>query len=156
MKLCRCPVCHAHITLEAIVQDEAARAMMSKVAHMADAEAAALVTYLGLFRSEKRDLSFDRALKLANEALALESMQFLAPAMRQTVQAMHDKRATQGAKPLTNHNYLKKVLESVVAEGVTVAPVATDTQPQPAVKMSQSLSGVAALESLKNGGLGNA
>jgi len=37
MKLGRCPVCHHHVNLEAVAQDEAAREMMAVVARLTPA-----------------------------------------------------------------------------------------------------------------------
>lgn len=114
MQLNRCPVCHTRIGLEALAQDEAGRELLGLLAKLDTDIGTALVGYLGLFRSHTRDLANDRALKLAKEALSLAEVNALAPAMRQTVEQIQAK----GGKPLSNHNYLKRVLEDVV----TVAP----------------------------------
>ena len=123
----RCPVCHSQISLEAVCQDEAGRELLGILANLPGEASRALVQYLGLFRPEKRDLSNDRALRLAREALALcaDSLR-LSAAMSETVEAI---RAKSGAVPMKNHNYLRRVLEGmpetggalVVAGGVTGA-----------------------------------
>lgn len=130
MQLNRCPVCHTRIGLEALAQDEAGRELLGLLAKLDTDIGTALVGYLGLFRSHTRDLANDRALKLAKEALSLAEVNALAPAMRQTVEQIQAKWSANvpgdadipaipgGRKPLTNHNYLKRVLEDVV----TVAP----------------------------------
>ena len=56
MRLGRCPVCHAHLYLDALVQDEAGRALMGVLAAQPDDLGRALVGYLSLFRPEKSDL----------------------------------------------------------------------------------------------------
>lgn len=127
MMLGRCPVCHSQISLEAVCQDEAGRELLGILANLPGEASRALVQYLGLFRPEKRDLSNDRALRLAREVLALcaDSLR-LSAAMAETVEAI---RAKSGAVPMKNHNYLKRVLEGmpetggalVVAGGVTGA-----------------------------------
>lgn len=127
MMLGRCPVCHSQISLEAVCQDEAGRELLGILANLPGEASRALVQYLGLFRPEKRDLSNDRALRLAREVLALcaDSLR-LSAAMSETVEAI---RAKSGAVPMKNHNYLKRVLEGmpetggalVVAGGVTGA-----------------------------------
>ena len=71
MQLSRCPICHSRISLEALVQDEAGRELMALVAKLDTQTGAALVSYLGLFRSVSRDLANERALKLAREAKQL-------------------------------------------------------------------------------------
>ena len=110
MNLGRCPVCHSHIQLEAIVQDEAASKLLGILTGM-DAELSRpLVAYLGLFRPPKRDLANDRALKLCQEVIELTSdNQRLAAALAQTVEQIRAK----GGGPLKNHNYLKRVLENI-------------------------------------------
>ena len=127
MMLGRCPVCHSQISLEAVCQDEAGRELLGILANLPGEASRALVQYLGLFRPEKRDLSNDRALRLAREVLALApDCLRLSAAMSETVEAI---RAKSGAVPMKNHNYLRRVLEGmpetggalVVAGGVTGA-----------------------------------
>ena len=71
MHLTRCPICRSRISLEALVQDEAGRDLLALVARLDTQTGAALVSYLGLFRSVSRDLANERALKLAREAKQL-------------------------------------------------------------------------------------
>lgn len=119
MELGRCPICHSRISLEAIAKDQSGRELAALVARADSATGQALLAYLGLFRSPSRDLSNDRALALAKEVLALEAPQWITAAMQQTVDAIHSKRSLGGKiQPLKNHNYLKQVLESVIAGGV--------------------------------------
>jgi len=111
-----CPCCHAQFSIELLTQDAAARELLGMRAAMPPH----LLSYLTLFRSEKRALAFDRALKLAKEALQLSSdLAQLDAAMAETVESMKAKRDQGQAKPLKNHNYLKRVLESTPATGVS-------------------------------------
>ena len=87
MHLSRCPICHSRISLEALVQDEAGRELMALVARLDTQTGAALVSYLGLFRSASRDLANERALKLAREALYLSDTTRLSIALSETVEA---------------------------------------------------------------------
>ena len=117
MQLTRCPICHSRISLEALVQDEAGRELMALVARLDSQTGGALVSYLGLFRPARRDLANERALRLANEALGLvpaSDIARLAIALSETVEAL---RGRQPRHPLKNHNYLKKVLETVTCRG---------------------------------------
>lgn len=118
MHLGRCPVCHSRLQLEALVQDEAGRKLLALVTRLNTQTGAALVSYLGLFRSPRRDLANERALRLANEALGLVPAPVssdrpdtarLALALSATVEALRDK---QPRRPLKNHNYLRRVLDS--------------------------------------------
>lgn len=111
-----CPSCHAQFSIELLTQDAAARELLG----MRGAMPPNLLAYLTLFRSEKRALSFDRALKLAKEALLLTTNPAqLDAAMAETVESMRAKREQGLAKPLKNHNYLLRVLENTPESGTT-------------------------------------
>jgi hypothetical protein len=145
MNLGRCPVCHSHIHLEAIIQDEAASRLVGILSGM-DAELSrAVVTYLGLFRPHKRDLANDRALKLCQEIIELTSdNQRLAAALAQTVEQIRSK----GGGPLKNHNYLKRVLESV--ETSENLPTCTKSQTGKSARMSKTEQALMSIENLKD------
>jgi len=111
-----CPCCHARWPLEAALEDEAGRELLGLVAGQPVTLSRPLVSYLGLFRSPKRALSWERALRLAHEALELDGDgEALAAALSQTVEAIWAKREREPARPLTNHNYLRRVLETIAA-----------------------------------------
>lgn len=113
MKLGRCPVCHSHLHLDQLVQDESGRQLLGLVSKLGYRLGPVLVSYIGLFRPAKQDLSNNRAYNLALEALELTSNQpLLAEAMRETVQSIHAKRHQGDNKPMANHNYLRRVLEA--------------------------------------------
>ena len=137
-----CPLCHGHYSIEALTQDEAARELLRLRPTMLPS----LLPYLTLFRSGKRSLAFDKALKLATEVMALDvEPARLEAAMAETVQAL---RAKEQREPLKNHNYLKKVLKSVgPAEQF---PVAT-RQPAPDAPTSRTAKGISRLENWKQG-----
>lgn len=115
MKLGRCPVCHHHVNLEAVAQDEAAREMMAVVARLTPAIATSCLSYLGLFRPFKSDLNNGRALRLLTEVLDMtNNSQALCQALDQTVSNIANSRNESGdSKPLSNHKYLTKVLTSI-------------------------------------------
>lgn len=115
MKLCRCPVCHSEISLGAVVEDEAGSELLSTLIKMGSGCGAAVVLYLGLFKPEKSSLSNSRALKLLKELLEIyQPSNVLERAMRDTVEQVHrNRRETGRTEPLKNHNYLKKVYDSV-------------------------------------------
>ena len=112
MQLTRCPTCHSRISLEAIVQDDASRELLVLFAKLDRTPAMVLVSYLSLFRSKSRDLANDRALRIADEVLTLAPIETLIPALSQVVEQMRTKQQAGGFKPLSNHNYLKRVLET--------------------------------------------
>ncbi|MCU8043318.1 MULTISPECIES: hypothetical protein [unclassified Shewanella] len=131
MKLCRCPVCHSNIHLDALVNDDAARELLATLAPMDGATGRILMNYIGLFRPVKSDLSFNRALTLVNDTLALTSNRdWLRAALEETVIKLRAARTEGNARPLTNHNYLKKVLESISQHSITpVAAPAANAKP---------------------------
>lgn len=109
-----CPICHATLSLEAIAQDDAARELIVLIGKQPEAVRPHLLAYLGLFRSAKRSLSWSRSVKLLNEVLELGiTPPALAVALTETVETMRQKREMGDVRPLKNHNYLKRVLESV-------------------------------------------
>lgn len=116
MKLGRCPVCHSHIQLEALIQDDAGSELLGLLSGLGRPLARPLVTYLGLFRPAKSNLSNARALRLAQEVLALGDRDTLTAALNSTNQSLHEKRLNGQVKPLKNHNYLRQVMGSVAPE----------------------------------------
>ena len=144
MNLGRCPVCHAHISLEAVVQDDAGRELLALLAGMPSDAARALVRYLGLFRAPKRDLTNDRTLRLAREVLALDGAAHdstrLAWALTETVESI---RSKGGATPIKGHNYLKRVLDGAAAHGIAHGATQIAHQPHHAAQPPQSKTALA-------------
>lgn len=132
MNLGRCPVCHSRLHLDQLIEDDAGRGLLALLTKLDRSMSGALVSYLSLFRSKTRDLSNDRALRLAEEALSLAHAQELLPALCHTVEQMRQKQQTGGFKPLTNHNYLKRVLENraPAAPSGDIVPLADGVQPE--------------------------
>ena len=116
MNLCRCPYCHARISLDALVQDEAGRELMIIFAKMRPAMAGAMLAYLSLFRPEKQDLRNDRALSLAKEVIKLASADLLKQALTNAVAAARE-RQTKGVwrKP-KDHGWLKAFIVELTAK----------------------------------------
>ena len=140
-----CPGCHAQFSIELLTQDAAARELLGMRGTMPPN----LLSYLTLFRSEKRALSFDRALKLAKEALQLsDDPARLDAAMAETVESMRTKKEQGQGKPLKNHNYLKRVLESTPAASLSVQAQPDQAQHRP-VERSKTASAIGMLESYK-------
>lgn len=155
MQLCRCPVCHARIGLEALVMDAAASELLALVARLDAPLATALVQYLGLFKSATRDLDHARAVRLAREVLALADGAALTTALAETVDAIRAKRERGDVRPLANHNYLKQVIGSVSVARVERPPAAGGTDmvvhQSRVAGRSKMVQGLAALEAMKGG-----
>ncbi|WKE64356.1 hypothetical protein PVT67_11765 [Gallaecimonas kandeliae] len=120
MKLSRCPVCKTNLHLDAMVSDEATRDLLSFAVRLPKRLGQALVQYIALFRPEKSDLTNARALRLMQEALALSANERrLAEALEATVASLAKRRLERGWQPLTGHQYLNKVLETLPLESVS-------------------------------------
>lgn len=129
MKLGRCPICHSHIQLEALIQDDAGSELLGLLSGLGRPLARPLVQYLGLFRPAKSDLSNARALRLAQETLELADRDSLVAALQDTIRSIHDKRTRGKVQPLKNHNYLKQVLATVAPEARKPAAEADNRRP---------------------------
>lgn len=151
-KRLRCPLCRAHLDLEALVMDEAQDALMQYVYRLTPAMRAALVPYLALFRAADRDMTPERALRLAREVAALDGDEaVLGAALSRVRESIVSKWSQSGRSPLKDHNYLRAVVVSVRADGVSHFPVcaAHPAPTQANERNSKTAQGVAALEQLK-------
>jgi hypothetical protein len=152
----RCPACGAEFSIEAALADEAGRELMGLLARMPAEVSRPLVAYLGLFRSAARSLTWDRALRLAKECAALDADPYrLGAALATTVEGLRAKREGAAAwKPLSNHNYLAKVLEGLPAgAGQALAVPTGPARGAPAGgKASATHTALAALQERINGG----
>lgn len=151
-----CPCCHARYPLGAALDRDAGAELLALLADTPPALARPLVAYLGLFRARTTQLGWDRAGRLAREVLALATDEAaLAEALQSTVAAMDEKRQQGGFKPLANHNYLARVLESTTArsdlrnEARAGLVVQGQAPHQPAKPTSATVAGLSALEGLK-------
>lgn len=110
-----CPVCHAHVPLEAALQDEAGRELVAMLAAMQPGLALPLMHYLAFFRPGKQQLGWGRALRLAREVVHLcpTPAELLTQGLVEAARALDEKRQGGGWKPLGNHNYLRRVLEGL-------------------------------------------
>lgn len=115
MKLCKCPICHSEISLEALIEDDAGRELLNTIINIGGNCGRAVVAYLGLFKPQKNSLANSRALKIVQSLLELyPPSNVLEKALIDTVeQVRRNRRETGRCEPLANHNYLKKVYESV-------------------------------------------
>ncbi|HFT1083111.1 TPA: hypothetical protein ACH26M_001890 [Serratia marcescens] len=110
MKLGRCPVCHSDLHLDAILEDDAGRELLTLLTKLPGGAAKAMVAYIGLFRPEKSNLSHSRAVKLINEVLAQHQPgRVLTHALSETVERIRAKRIKGDKKPLSGHSYLREV-----------------------------------------------
>lgn len=112
----RCPCCHADYSIDQAVEDEAARELMGVLSDLPREASRPLAAYLGLFRAKSRALAWERALRIAREVLSLHGdTGAVGAALSETVEAMRAKQQGADWRPLANHNYLKRVLETVAA-----------------------------------------
>ena len=119
MKLCKCPICHSEISLEALIKDDAGRELLNTIVNIGGNCGRAVVSYLGLFKPQKNSLANSRALKIVQSLLELYSpSNVLEKALMDTVeQVRRNRRETGRCEPLANHNYLTgKELSQKLAE----------------------------------------
>ena len=132
----RCPACGATTSLDALLgHSEASRAFVAAINLVGDL-AKPIIQYLGMFRSENRDLTFERASKLLNELAAdinanqIKRGHHFHPAPKAAwIWAINTiiERRDQGKLqlPFKNHGYLYEVLTSYKPEytpGTTPPP----------------------------------
>ncbi|MBK1690997.1 hypothetical protein [Ectothiorhodospira mobilis] len=153
----KCPACHGEFNLEAALDDAAGRELMAVLADMPAEASRPLVAYLGLWRSKTRALSWDRALRLTREVLALDGDYLrLAAALAETVEAIRGKRERgEDTRALRSHQYLMRVLEGTPAGGGRAAAQAPapaqggGAAPAGGGQPSRSMAGLAALNQVR-------
>ena len=130
----RCPACGATCSLDALLgHSEASQAFVASLS-VTGVLAKPLVKYLGLFRSESRDLTFERTAKLLNEispdivAKKIKRGHHTYPAPQAAwvwaISVMLERRDQQKLDlPLKTHGYLYEVISSYKPEN---APVHVD------------------------------
>lgn len=120
---CKCPSCHATGSLEMFISHSEASQAFLAVLNLTGELAKPLVKYLGLFRSENRDLSFERTAKLINElapdivAGQIQRNRHTYPAPKRAwvwaINIMLERREMGKLQlPLKNHGYLYEVISS--------------------------------------------
>ena len=158
----KCPNCGAVHSLDALINDAEASAVLRAVLEM-DAELGkAAIRYIGLFRPAKSQLSWARTAKLLNELMPMIKTQeaardgvcFPAPTeawihgFNETVNARDQGRLKT---PLKSHGYLYEILAGWV--GQPSAGNQTVNQPNRRAalptKPSQTLTAAASLQGLK-------
>ncbi len=155
----RCPCCGTTLSLDALVAHDGARDALIAAFRMGGALGGALVRYLALHRPETRELSMDRVAKLLSELLPDVQAQritragqvFDAPAdawIWAIDQALAARDAGRLKLPLKGHGYLYEVLSNYRPTALDVLASPAPIQPG---RSSSTLSGLAALEAMKNG-----
>jgi len=122
----RCPCCHSQFNLEHAAEDEALREFMALLADLPRDVSRPLTAYVGLFRGKTRAMAYERQLRVAREALALAAdTSLVGAALSDTVEAIRGKRDSgEDTRPLRNHNYLKRVVETLGARAEASQAVA--------------------------------
>lgn len=114
-----CPACGAEMSLDAMINHDAARSAVAAAMGMDLTLGKALVQYLGLFRPAKRSLSFDRVAALLEELVPMVQAGKITrngqhyPAPRESWKlAIETVLASRGnlQLPLKGHGYLLAVL----------------------------------------------
>lgn len=146
----RCPCCHAEYSIVQAVEDEAARELMGILSDLPREASRPLASYLGLFRARTRALAWERAVRLAREVRELHGDDYaLGAALSETVEAMRVKQDQGGWRPLQNHNYLKRVLETAQTRPAGAVAPAREARGAPSSRTAQALQD---LEEWRRGG----
>lgn len=145
-----CPCCHAAFPIEVALQHQDGREVMAMLSGMHPEIAQPLVAYIGFFRPAKQQLGWGRALRLMREVIDIGAAQavssnVLAAGLVEAARTLDDKRQAPGWKPLGNHNYLKRCLESAQARHSAGQVVGPATSPVPATRVVTSKAGGAML-----------
>lgn len=131
----KCPACGATTSLDALLgHSEASKAFVASL-NLTGALAKPLVMYLAMFRSENRDLTFDRTAKLLNElapdivAKQIKRGHHTYPAPQSAwvwaINIMLERREQQKLDlPLKTHGYLYEVISSYKPENAPVTETA--------------------------------
>lgn len=151
---CKCPACGAQLSLDVLIQHEAASEAVLTALSLSGELGKALIGYLGLFRPMKTALQMDRVATLINELLpdmqAAEIMRngkpYHAPienwvyALKSAVGQRHSLKL-----PLKSHSYLYEILASYQPKSAVLvsAPATTDKIPQARSKTAQALKNLA-------------
>ncbi|GCL64344.1 hypothetical protein [Pseudaquabacterium pictum] len=149
-----CPVCHATFPIESALQHEAGREVMAMLAGMQPDLSLPLMHYIGYFRPAKQQLGWGRALRLMREVVGLLPVpaETLVLGLVEAARGLDEKRAQPGWKPLGNHNYLKRCLESAQARheaGTVVQAALANAAPTARLPRSQAGQALVALEGMK-------
>lgn len=153
----RCPACGSQYSLDALIDHDAARRVFVQILKIDNALAIALIKYLSLHRPEQRELTFARTETLLNQLLPDIKAQrierarqvFDAPpaawvwAIQQALDARDNGRLKT---PLKNHGYLYEIISKWQPPRAVIESAETPRQQK---AMSQTLSGVSALEEMK-------
>jgi len=141
----RCPACGATCSLDALLgHSDASKAFVSALSVTGDLQHP-LIKYLAMFRSDSRDLTFERAAKLISEiapdivAKEIKRSHHTYPAPRAAwvwaINTMLERREQGKLQlPHKNHGYLYEVITSYKPED---APV-LDSRPRPSHASSQA------------------
>ncbi len=156
----RCPNCGITLSLDALISHDAARDALAATFKLSGPLGKSLVKYLGLFRSDSRDLSMDRVARLLSdlqpdiEAQRIQRNRqvYDAPieawiwAIEQTVTARDQGRLQT---PLKSHGFLYEVITSYKPDN-TAAIVDRTTPALPsATPQSKVMKSIQALERFK-------
>lgn len=119
-----CPSCHAELTLDVLMQHEAARRAVARLAQVSLPFGALTLQYMALFKPASRALSIDRMVRLIEELLPdIERQQVTRAgrdwdagieAWRAALQVVLDMRAAGTLRlPLTGHGLLYQVIANM-------------------------------------------
>ncbi len=151
-----CPSCGATASADAWASDTECRTMLAEVVKLPAPLPPSVICYISLFRSEKRALSWKKALRLVREIKELTAAGYVrfkgmpdrdcSPAIWAKAMDIMVEQRQNLTLPMPNHNYLRKVAHDLATDAAKQAensrpayrPVAA-AQPAPQQTPSVSL-----------------
>lgn len=152
-----CPCCGATLSIEALLMDGDARSTVEAALRLPAPLGSLILRYLGLFRTGKRALSWDRATKLLTELHACidarqvqrNGIDYAAPldAWQQAIDDMLNRR-DKLSLPLKSHGYLFEIVAGMASKAAGKAEqrkedqlrhrprAGVERQPEPIAKLA--------------------
>lgn len=137
-----CPACHTSFDLVSALEEGDGRDFVRWLASQEAGLVKPLVAYLSLFRSRTRALSWERALRLAQEVVAMGADP---RAISHAVESLRKKQNDNGIlnwKPLQNHNYLKSVMATLEPLPPSAAPAFSAHVTTPSSRTAEALASI--------------
>lgn len=142
-----CPCCHAMVSLDAMVSDDEARALLAILAAWPAVVGRSYVRYLGLFRHASRAVSWGKlhrlttelATQIREERVVRDGRTFPAPhaIWAEAMEELVERRGRPGFRlPLSGHGYL---LEVVMAKAEPLAEAEAKAVEQARIKQEEQL-----------------
>ncbi len=139
----QCPTCNSPLDLESLIEDGCGRSCFALIAKQPTIVQGQLIPYLQLFKPRLQGLRWSRAQfilqTLIDETKQVES-NTLTAALSESVLQLSEQRRGDNWRPLSSHNYLKRVIESQQSQQKLIVNVnKCNHSSKPASKTAQAV-----------------